>query len=95
MRKALQNKRGEIAAPASCFDDVPEDVANDCEGPTTEDIEGMLKAVFDRASHPKDDDEVEDDVKGVDGNMDKDEDNEERAEREQWRRQRQVKQGPG
>lgn len=95
MRKALQNKRREIAAPASCFDDVPEDVANHCEGPTTEDIEGMLKAVFDRASHPKDNDEVEDDVKGVDGNMDEDEDNEERAERKQGRRQRQVKQGPG
>lgn len=95
MRKALQNKRREIAAPASCFDDVPEDVANDCEEPTAEDIEGMLKAVFDRASHPKDDDKVEDDVEDVDRNMDEDEDNEERGEREQGKRQRQVKQGPG
>ena len=55
----------------------------------------MLKAVFDRASPPKDDDEVEDNVKDVDGKMDEDKDNEERGEREQVRRRRQVKQGPG
>lgn len=86
LRKTLQNKRREIAAPASCLDDVPEDVANHCKEPTTEDIEEMLKAVFDRASPPNYDDEVEDSVKDVDGNMDEDEDNQERGEREQGRR---------
>lgn len=86
LRKTLQNKRREIAAPASCLDDVPEDVANHCKEPTTEDIEEMLKAVFDRASPPNYDDEVEDNVKDVDGNMDEDEDNQERGEREQGRR---------
>lgn len=86
LRKTLQNKRREIAAPASCLDDVPEDVANHCKEPTTEDIEGMLKAVFDRASPPNYDDEVEDNVKDVDGNMDEDEDNQERGERERGRR---------
>ena len=55
----------------------------------------MLKAVFDRASPPKDDDEVEDNVKDVDGNMDEDEDNQERGEREQGRRRWKVKEGPG
>ena len=85
LRKALQNRRREIAAPASCLDDVPVP-ANRCKEPTTEDIEGMLKAVFDRASPPKDDDEVEDNVKDVEGNMDEDEDNQERGEREQGRR---------
>ena len=86
LRKTLQNKRREIAAPASCLDDVPEDVANHCKEPTTEDIEEMLKAVFDRASPPNYDDEVEDSVKDVDGNMDEDEDNQERGKREQGRR---------
>lgn len=86
LRKTLQNKRREIAAPASCLDDVPVDVANHCKEPTTEDIEEMLKAVFDRASPPNYDDEVEDNVKDVDGNMDEDEDNQERGEREQGRR---------
>lgn len=86
LRKTLQNKWREIAAPASCLDDVPEDVANHCKEPTTEDIEEMLKAVFDRASPPNYDDEVEDNVKDVDGNMDEDEDNQERGEREQGRR---------
>lgn len=45
-RKALQNKLKSLPAPALPFEEVPLDVVEDCKEPTTEDIDGMLEAVF-------------------------------------------------
>lgn len=62
LRKALQNKRKSLAAPALPFEEVPLDVVEDCKEPTIEDIEGMLEIVLNRTrlSTDDDDEEVED-----------------------------------
>ena len=62
LRKALQNKRNGLAAPALPFEEVPLAVVKDCKEPTTADIDGMLQAVLNRTrpSTDKDDEEAED-----------------------------------
>ena len=62
LRKALQNKRKSLAAPALPFEEVPLDRIEDSTEPTTEEIRGMLEAVFNRTrpSTDKDNEEVED-----------------------------------
>ena len=60
LRKALQNKRKSLAAPALS---VPLDVVEDCKEPTTEDIDKMLEAVFNNCTSPsteEDNEEAED-----------------------------------
>ena len=68
LRKALQNKRKSLAAPALPFEELPLDVFEDCKGPTTEDIDGMLEAVFNRTrpSTEEDAEEAEDTDKDKD-----------------------------
>ena len=62
LRKALQNKRKSLAAPALPFEEVALDLVEDCKEPTTEDIDGMLEAVVNRTrpSTDKNDEEAED-----------------------------------
>lgn len=62
LRKALQNKRKSLAAPALPFEEVPLDVVEDCKEPTIEDTEGMLEIVLNhtRLSTDDDNEEVED-----------------------------------
>ena len=68
LRKALQNKRKSLAAPALPFEELPLDVFEDCKEPTTEDIDGMLEAVFNhtRPSTEADAKEAEDTDKDKD-----------------------------
>ena len=59
LRKALQNKRKSLTAPALPFEEVHLDVVEDCKEPTTEDIDGMLEAVLNRTRPTTDEDEEE------------------------------------
>lgn len=62
LRKALQNKRMSLAAPALPFEEVPLDVVEDCKEPTIKDFEGMLEIVLNRTRASTDDNEEAEDM---------------------------------
>ena len=68
LRKALQNKRKSLAAPALPFEEVPLDVVEDCKEPTTKDINGMLEAVLSRTRPSTD--EADEDAEDTDKDKD-------------------------
>lgn len=70
LRKALQNKRKTLATPALPFEELPLDVFEDCKEPTTEDIDGMLEAVFNRTRPSTEEDAEEAEDTGEDKDAD-------------------------